>query len=237
MLLAMGLIAVITVAVLVALRAVTTESNLQAQERRTREAFFAAEAGMAEARVVVQALVGTNERYDGVFQKLGEEYNHTGLAGYVTESGLPSSAAKPWYQVIGWTDYKMNRGTTAAGVDPSVSGANLELNGPDGQPIRSYPEPLNVRYRVFVVDDVDSNPDRTVDTNNQVWIVAVGEVSSPNGGQPYRTVIRSLVTNGSEGTGGADSDYGRQNGDSGNSGNYGGATPVLTTPAPPPAGP
>jgi hypothetical protein len=214
LLMAMGLIAMTTVAVLVALRAVTTESNLQAHERRAREAFFAAEAGMAEARVVVQAIVGDNQQYNGVFTELGNQLRTgDGLAGYVTEAGLPSDAAKPWYQVIPWTDYKMTRGTVGAGIDPGVTGVNQELIGPDGVAITDYPAPNNVRYRVFIVDDADGDPSRTADTNNQIWIVSVGEVSSP-GGQPYRTIVRSLVTNenGIGGGGGYGTKLGSNNG-------------------------
>ncbi|QSQ28366.1 hypothetical protein JY651_33885 [Pyxidicoccus parkwayensis] len=222
LLLALGLIAMITVTVMVALRAVTTESNLQAHERRAREAFFAAEAGMAEGRVIVQAIVGDNQQYNGVFEELGNRKDGTGLSGYVTEAGLPSTAAKPWYQVMPWRDYQMTRGT---GVDTGVSGANLEINGPDGVRINDYPEPLNVHYRVFVVDDADADPSRTVDTNNQIWIVSVGEVTTP-GGQPYRTIVRSLVTN-ENGVGGGGG-YGTKLGGGSNGSAYGGTMPTWT---------
>jgi hypothetical protein len=225
LLMAMGLIAMTTVAVLVALRAVTTESNLQAHERRAREAFFAAEAGMAEARVIVQAIVGDNQQYNGVFAELGNQFNGTGLAGYVTEDGLPSDPAKPWFQVIPWTEYRMTRGTVGAGIDPGVAVANQELTGPDGQPITDYPAPNNVRYRVFIVDDADGDVSRTTDTNNQVWIVSVGEVSS-SGGQPYRTIVRSLVTN-ENGVGGGGG-YGTKLGSGSNGSVYTGTMPTWT---------
>ncbi|MCY1016833.1 hypothetical protein [Pyxidicoccus sp. MSG2] len=226
LLMAMGLIAMTTVAVMVALRAVTMESNLQAHERRAREAFFAAEAGMAEARVIVQAIVGDNQQYNGVFTELGNQFNGTGLAGYINEAGLPSgpSPAAQWFQVIPWTEYKMTRGTVGAGIDPGITAANQELYGPDGL-ITNYPEPNNVRYRVFVVDDADGDPSRTTDTNNQVWIVSVGEVSS-NGGQPYRTIVRSLVTN-ENGVGGGGG-YGTKLGGGSNGGVYAGTMPTWT---------
>lgn len=229
LLLSIGLIAMVTVGVLVALRAVTTESNLQAHERRAREAFFAAEAGMAEGRVIVQALAGTSGKYTGVFPTLGDQYNGQGINGYVTEAGLPSDADKRWFQVIPWTNYTMARGTVGAGIDPSVTGVNQELRGPDGQPIADYPAPSNVRYRVFVVDDDDvppsdpSIPPRTDDFNSQVWIVSVGEVST-NGGQPYRTIVRSLITN-EEGVAGGGG-YGTKLGGGSNGSTYGGTMPT-----------
>ncbi|MBU8896347.1 hypothetical protein KRR26_12065 [Corallococcus sp. M34] len=198
MLLALGLVALVTTAVMVSLRAVSAEANLQAHERRAREALFAAEAGMAEGRVVVQSLLGASNNYTGVIEALGNLRTPGGGAdGYVNETadGLPSAPGNEWYQVIGRTDYTMSRGPGAA-IDPGVTTANAELMGPTGVAIEDYPEPLGVHYRVFLVDDADEAPtsNRRVDTNNQVWLVAVGEVDTP-GGMPYRTIIRSLVTN------------------------------------------
>lgn len=226
LLLALGLIAMVTVAVLVTLRAVSTESNLQGHERRAREALFAAEAGMAEARVVVQAALGESTEYDNVFVHMGNENGGgQGLDGFVQEAGLPSTAALPWYEVIPWTDYEMTRGAAGAGIDTGVATANRELIGPDGEPIQDYPEPINVRYRVFIVDDADEPADnRRDDANNHVWLVAVGEVSTEGGGQPYRTIIRSLVGN-KAGTGGGGG-YGTKRG-GGNRGSYGGSMPPL----------
>ena len=227
LLLALGLIAMVTVGVLVALRAVSKESALQAHERRAREAFFAAEAGMAEARVVVQTLADTPEgNYNTAFRALGDAYNGQGFNGFVDETadGLPSDSTTPWFEVVRWTDYRMSRGTVGAGIDPSITVVNQELTGPDGEPITDYPEPLNVRYRVFLVDDVDGNASRTADENSKVWLVSVGEVAT-EGGQPYRTIIRSLITS-KEGIGGGGG-YGRKLGGSGNTGSYGGVMPNL----------
>jgi Tfp pilus assembly protein PilX len=219
LLMAIGLIAMVTAAVLVTLRSVSTESSLQAHERRAREAFFAAEAGMAEARIIVQSTLGEQQEYDNVFAHMGNQNGgNQGLNGYVAEAGLPSSPGTPWYEVIPWTDYRMTRGTLGAGIDPSVNAANQELNGPDGTPIPDYPEPTNVRYRVFIVDDAEEDNDRTNDTNNQAWLVSVGEVSVEGGGQPYRTIIRSLVSN-EAGIGGGGG-YGLKRGGSSNTGVY-----------------
>lgn len=220
LLMAIGLIAMVTAAVLVTLRAVSTESSLQAHERRAREAFFAAEAGMAEARIIVQNALGEQEQYDSVFTHMGNQNGGgQGLNGYVqNDPGLPSNAATPWYEVIPWMDYRMSRGTVGAGIDPSVTAANQELTGPDGRPIQDYPEPTNVRYRVFIVDDAENDNNRMDDTNSQAWLVSVGEVSVEGGGQPYRTIIRSLVSNvaGIGGGGG----YGLKRNGSSNTGVY-----------------
>ncbi|MFP2908800.1 pilus assembly PilX N-terminal domain-containing protein [Pyxidicoccus sp. 3LFB2] len=221
LLMALGLIALVTISVALSLRAVSTESALQGHERRAREALFAAEAGMAEGRMVVQAMLDNVsptiiDKYDGVITALGAPVN---------EPGLPNGGAGgiDWFEVIPRTAYTLARGTANAAINPAVTGNNRELNGPDGVAIADYPEPTNVFFRVFLVDDDDGGtaPARRDDTNNQVWLVSVGEVNSPGGGQPYRTVIRSLVRRGST-PGGLNCTYGtklgcRGNGTSGSS--------------------
>jgi hypothetical protein len=203
MLMAIGIIAFIAAAVVVSLRAVAAESALQGGERRNREAHFAAEAGLAEAREAVRLLLVANtQRYDKVIEALGNLYAPgLGIDGYVnTDPGLPSTDALPWYEVIEPTDYTLQAANAGAAVDLDHSTSNQEMNGSDGR-ILDYPEQRNVRYRVFLVDDDDDN-NRKDDSNDRVWLVSVGEVTTERGTQPQRVIIRSLITSGTIAGGG-----------------------------------
>ncbi len=217
LLLALGLIALVTAGVLVSLRAVSTESTLQAHERRSREALFAAEAGMAEGRSLVLAMLNTPNPNVGV----GRPYTREVLArlAVVNEPGLPDAAAGgiPWRELIPKTDYTLARGTA---IDDTVAQANREITGPDGVALGSYPEAANVSFRVFVVDD-DDDADRDTDDNGRIWLVSVGEVQPAGQGLPYRTIVRSLLEH-RETPGGLSCSYGmklgcRGNGTSGSS--------------------
>ncbi|MFY2564356.1 hypothetical protein ACN469_42605 [Corallococcus terminator] len=199
LLMALGIIAFISAAVVVSLRKVAAESALQAQERRNREAHFAAEAGLAEARVVVRLLLGLGGgvlKFDPVMERLGNAYNGTAFDGFVQgEPGLPSNAAFPWYEVIGWTPYSLAAASSGGAIDSDVATANQEMNGPDG-PIFDYPTQERLFYRVFLVDDNDDTPLRRADSNNRVWLVSVGEVRGRDNTQPQRVIIRALITSG-----------------------------------------
>lgn|SRR5215217_651031 len=197
LLMALGIIAFISAAVVVSLRKVAAESALQAQERRNREAHFAAEAGLAEARETVRLLLGGNRSFGPVFLALGNAYNNTGLNGYVQgEAGLPSTAAVPWYEVIGWTPYSLAAASSGTAIDSDIAAANQEMNGPDGARIFDYPTQERLFYRVFLVDDNESDGNRSADVNNRVWLVAVGEVRGRDNTQPQRVIIRALITSG-----------------------------------------
>jgi hypothetical protein len=91
-----------------------------------------------------------------------------------------------------------------SGIDDLVSGTNKEMNGPSGIRFADYPTQRNVTYRVFLRDDFDEAPptaqNQTVDSNGQVWLVAIGQVSQANG-TPLQSVVTALVTNGSAGGG------------------------------------
>ncbi|MBZ4415265.1 hypothetical protein [Myxococcus sp. RHSTA-1-4] len=203
LLMAIGIIAFIAAAVVVSLRAVASESALQGSERRNREAQFAAEAGLAEAREVVRLMLVSagGRNYGPIMQQLGDLRSPgSGVNGFVTETGLPSDNAVPWYEVIPWTSYTLQAASAGAAVDLDHNTNNQETYGSDG-PILDYPDQLNVRYRVFLVDDDDSN-DRKADSNNRVWLVSVGEVTGQQGTQPQRAIIRSLITSGTGAGGG-----------------------------------
>ncbi|WP_426757107.1 hypothetical protein [Myxococcus sp. Y35] len=209
LLLALGLIALVTAGVLVSLRAVSTESALQAHERRSREALFAAEAGMAEGRAVVLALL--NNPVAGATGNYSQEV--LGRLQVVNEPGLPDVAAGgvPWRELIPQTPYTLARGTA---IDDTVTAPSLELNDAEGVAIGTYPEAANVSFRVFVVED-DDDADRNTDLNNRIWLVSVGEVQPAGAGLPYRTIIRSLVEHGST-PGGLSCSYGTKMGCRGN---------------------
>ncbi|MFP2958627.1 hypothetical protein ACLEPN_12450 [Myxococcus sp. 1LA] len=189
LLLALGLIALVTAGVLVSLRAVQAESTLQAHERRSREALFAAEAGMAEGRAVVLAML--NNPVSG-----GNAGSYTAdvLARLETviEPGMPDVATGgvPWRELIPRTPYTLARGTA---IDDTVTAPSREISDVKGVPIRAYPEARSVSFRVFVVDDDEPDADRNADTNGRVWLVSVGEVQPAGSGLPYRTIVRSLL--------------------------------------------
>ncbi|MBZ4397769.1 hypothetical protein OWM54_15320 [Myxococcus sp. MISCRS1] len=202
LLMAIGIIAFIAAAVVVSLRKVAAESALQAQERRKREAHFAAEAGLAEARELTRVLREEgNTNFNKVIEKLSKQYNGQAPAnGYVQgEPGLPSGPPNgnvfPWYEAIPWTPYTLAAASSGTAVDSDVTTAFLEMNGAAGRRILDFPAQERVLYRVFLVDDNDTD-DRTVDSNNRVWLVSVGEVRGRDGTQPQRVIIRALITSG-----------------------------------------
>ncbi|MCP3058573.1 hypothetical protein LXT21_07300 [Myxococcus sp. K38C18041901] len=203
MLMAIGIIAFIAAAVVVSLRKVAAESALQAQERRKREAHFAAEAGLAEARELTRVLRRAEQTtFDGIMDALSNQYNGQSRAnGYVQgEPGLPSGPPNgnvfPWYEVIPWTPYTLAAASSGTAVDSDITTAFLEMNGADGRRILDFPAQERVLYRVFLVDDNDDANDRTADVNNRVWLVSVGEVRGRDGTQPQRVIIRALITSG-----------------------------------------
>ncbi len=196
LIMAIALIALITAATLISLRAVATESALQAHERRGREAFFAAQAGLAEARDWVRQRLGPSTNFN--------EFLNCAVfpAGPTFEPGFPSDANTPWFEVIPRTRYTLTTTGDGTGVDPTFAGANREMNGPDGVRIADFPLADNVEYRVFLVDDDDGDNIRggctpaaiAPDQNRRVWLVAVGEVAGPAGTQPHRSIVRALIT-------------------------------------------
>ncbi len=201
LLMAIALIAAITAATLISLRAVAAESALQAHERRSREAFFAAQAGMAEARAWVRTQLGGNSHFSEFLNPSpGKPFQmYVNGPGWPTpEPGLPSDANVPWFEVIPRTAYTYSTTALGTGVDPGVGGANREMNGPDGVRIADFPMADNVTYRAFLVDDNDGTARMgtatDIDANGRVWLVSVGEVAGPPGTQPHRSIIRALIT-------------------------------------------
>ncbi|WP_194869034.1 MULTISPECIES: hypothetical protein [Myxococcus] len=201
LLMAIGIIAFIAAAVVVSLRKVAAESALQAQERRKREAHFAAEAGLAEARELSRMLLGGQRSFTEVMKSLGNQYNGQGTAGYVQgepglPSGMPNGNVFPWYEAIPWTPYTLAAASSGTAVDSDITTAFQEMNGADGRRILDFPSQERVLYRVFLVDDNDGDDRRDQDDNSRVWLVSVGEVRGRDGTQPQRVIIRALITSG-----------------------------------------
>lgn len=181
LLVALGVVAVVTLAVMLSYRVVGREADTQGESRRHKEAFFAAEAGLAEGREAMRLRIGTTETYN---------LNNTisGLMGTaVNEAGLGNNT-RPWYEVLpaggdGWNYLRL---TPAA-----MTAEELSANG--GVPYAEYPTQSNVRYRVFLRDDAD-DADGNRDFNGQVWLISVGEVLTTEG-RPTRAVVQALITN------------------------------------------
>ncbi|MBN8228014.1 hypothetical protein JYK02_10895 [Corallococcus macrosporus] len=176
----MGITLALTVTVALTVSAVTREATIQGDLRRQKEAFFAAEAGLAEGRETMRLLLGDSETYNTALAALGPPVSEPGLG----------SATQPWYEVLpapassdGWNTYPLTL------EDLSVA----ERSSATGELYADYPRQANVRYRVFVHDDAD-DADFTEDTNRRVWLVAVGEVLGSSG-RPTRSVVQALITN------------------------------------------
>ncbi|MHA7628101.1 hypothetical protein [Corallococcus sp. M7] len=178
LLLALGVVAVVTMAVMLSLNVVGREADTQADTRRQKQAFFAAEAGLAEGREAVRLLLSTSTGPMALGTTLGTSR--------VTLPGMGSDAY-PWYELLpgtgadGWNDYLITTDT--------LDGSEIRAD------ITDYPEQRNVRYRVFVRDDDDDDSASFgTDYNKQLWVIAVGEVTTPHG-RPTRAVVQALVAN------------------------------------------
>ncbi|QSQ11594.1 pilus assembly PilX family protein [Myxococcus landrumensis] len=185
LLVALGVVIVVTMAVMLSYRVVGREADTQADTRRQKEAFFAAEAGLAEGREAVRRRApgeGTQPYSDLL----------TGLhasGAEVTEEGL-KNANPPWMELLPsdapgdpWNYLRL---------DPGQFSTAEKTNG-DGVPYLDYPEQRNVRYRVFIRDDLDDD-DPQSDSNAALWVAAIGEVMNSEG-RPTRSIVQALIRN------------------------------------------
>ncbi len=183
LLVAMGLVTLVTMTVLLSLNVVSDEADIQGDSRRQKEAFFAAEAALAEGREAVRLRLGDRQTYGFVLTSLGPAVNEPGLG----------DAMPAWYEVlpvpptppdtVGWNYLRL----TPEDMPPS------ELANATGEAYADYPAQSNVRYRAFIRDDADDNSS-TIDSNGQVWLIGVGEVLNPEG-RPTRAIVQALITN------------------------------------------
>lgn len=215
LLIALAVISVVTAATLVSLRVVSQESELQGRERHSREAFFAAEAGLAEGREMLTLLMSKHSssgdvtsayqdkasNFTDVMFKLGTLMASKpgfNTRGEVDEANFPGTGHS-WYEVLPYTPYTLlpATGGTSGAVDPTVSLAGKELRDINNKPYLSFPEQRNVSYRVFVHDDEDEGAfvtnDPRIDNNHAVWVVSVGEVRGTGEVVLARSVVRALV--------------------------------------------
>ncbi|MCP3163286.1 hypothetical protein [Myxococcus qinghaiensis] len=183
LLVALGVVVVVTMAVMLSYRVVGREADTQADARRQKEAFFAAEAGLAEGREAMRLRSSPVElTYLQAFSAL------TAANATVTELGL-AGANPAWMELLPATPGDpWNYLRLAPTYLPAAEKASAS-----GDPYVDYPEQNNVRYRVFVRDDVDDN-DPTTDANGRVWVAAVGEVLSRDG-RPTRAIVQALIIN------------------------------------------
>jgi len=191
LLLSLGVVTFLTLGAITTLNLITAQSDPAGQDRRAKEAFFAAEAGLAEAREWLRlqtAAIPSPQPTNAILAALAP----------ATDVG---GSTDPWYQIpLGntpgaWVAYTLSREPDANGaqaLDTGVTTAGLELTASDGTPYRAYPDASRVTYRVFLRDDDDGDGDPTVDSNGTVWLVAVGQVQVGTG-VPVQAVVRALV--------------------------------------------
>ncbi|MGZ6140802.1 MAG: PilX N-terminal domain-containing pilus assembly protein [Myxococcaceae bacterium] len=191
LLLALGVMTFLTLGAITTVNLITAQTDPAGQDRRAKEAFFAAEAGLAEAREWLRlqtAAIPSPQPTNAILAELAP----------ATDLGGPTD---PWYQVplgntpASWVGYRLSQSPDATGaqaIDPSVTTAGLELTGADGTQYQAYPDTSRLVYRVFLRDDDDGDGDPTVDSNGTVWLVAVGQVQVGLG-VPVQSVVRVLV--------------------------------------------
>jgi hypothetical protein len=192
LLLSLGVVTFLTLGALTTVNLITAQTDPAGQDRRAKEAFFAAEAGLAEAREWLRlqtAAIPSPQPTNAI------------LAGLGAASDIGDPETDPWFQVplmadpSAWVPYTMSRITDSTGamaIDPTLTTPGLELVAPDGTPYAAYPDASRVRYRVFLRDDDDGDGDPTTDSNGTVWLIAVGQVQVGMG-VPVQAVVRSLV--------------------------------------------
>ena len=192
LLLSLGVVTFLTLGAITTLNLITAQSDPAGQDRRAKEAFFAAEAGLAEAREWLRlqtAAIPSPQPTNTIL----------GMLTSATDLGDPTN--DPWFQVpLGntpgaWVSYALTRvpdSNGAQAMDPSVTTAGVELTAWDGTPYQTYPDASRVTYRVFLRDDDDGDGNMSVDSNGQVWLVAVGQVQVGLG-VPVQAVVRALV--------------------------------------------
>ncbi|HVP59494.1 MAG TPA: hypothetical protein VMT11_02955 [Myxococcaceae bacterium] len=191
LLLSLGVVTFLTLGAITTLNLINAQSDPAGQDRRAKEAFFAAEAGLAEAREWLRlqtAAIPSPQPTNAILAELAPAADVGG-------------GTDPWYQVpLGttpgaWVPYRLSTAPDATGaqaIDPAVSTAGLEMVGGDGTAYLSYPDASRVVYRVFLRDDNDGDGDQTVDSNGTVWLIAVGQVQVGLG-VPVQAVVRELV--------------------------------------------
>jgi len=183
----LGLIGMLTAGAAYTLTTVGREASLQAQLRKSNEAFFAAEAGLSEGR----------ERVRLITERMGNLSTYTPImADLPLATGVAVAAGDVWYELLPSTPYTLQTTSevAAGALDTGVNVADRENKDQASVKFEAWPGAKDISYRVFLRDDVDESPrDGTMDANAAVWLISVGEAAVP-GGNPIRQVVQALVS-------------------------------------------
>lgn len=184
MVIVMGLLVVMTLGAAASLTMLSRESSLQGQSRREAEAFFAAEAGLAEGRERLRLLADATANFQ----------TYTPVMALLPQVAGIGANGETWFEVLPNTPYTLTSTGTDLAVDPASTTPGRELRDASGVRFSDYPTQAQVRYRVFLRDDRDeTTPDALADANGQVWVVSIGEVDVGQG-QPVRRVTQALIS-------------------------------------------
>lgn len=199
MLAAIGFLAVLGVVVAISMHMLESESAIQSQQLRERIAFYAAEAGLAEARSMIRAMWHPTDGFARVFAELtfenaidaeellnkpdqGDPYHMGGACNDTLGSGTPVVACL--YRLSPRQQYSLRLDDKK-----SVDGLKDKNNA-----FAAYPVHDNVSFETFIYDDADQDNNFAQDSNRQFWVVSVGEVNNGNNKRPTRVTLRALVT-------------------------------------------
>lgn len=188
---AIGFLAILGLVVAISMRMLEAESEIQAQQQKERIAFYAAEAGLAEARAMIRAMWNPTDGFARVFAELtnesaaaalnvgdSDEFNMGGACN--TPTGAPTVPCL--YKLSPQQNYFLRNDATKSFDDIDAA---LEPY---------YPEQNNVTFQTFIYDDADGDNTFVQDANRQFWVVSVGEVAGRSNERPTRVVLRALVT-------------------------------------------
>ena len=198
MLAAIGFLAVLGVVVAISMHMLESESAIQSQQLRERIAFYAAEAGLAEARSMIRAMWHPTDGFARVFAELtyesaavgallnptaqDDQYHMGGACNDTLGSGTPVVACL--YRLSPRQQYSLRLDDKK-----SVDGLKDKNNA-----FAAYPVHDNVSFETFIYDDADQDNNFAQDSNRQFWVVSVGEVNNGNNKRPTRVTLRALVT-------------------------------------------
>ena len=197
MLAAIGFLAVLGLVVAISMHMLESESAIQAQQLRERVAFYAAEAGLAEARSMIRAMWHPTDGFARVFAELTYENANA-------ESLLNKEQNDP-YHMGGKCNDTLSGGTPVVACLYRLSPRQNYFLRPDedsdvdgmkelGDNKKLYPVHDNVSFETFIYDDADQDNNFAQDSNRQFWVVSVGEVSNGPNRRPTRVTLRALVT-------------------------------------------
>lgn len=194
-----GFLAVLGIVAAVSYRMVAGENNIQTQLRKERVAFYAAEAGLAEARAMMRMQWVASTGFQQVFSDMtgtspagaalnkdGNEFSqHVGgdCNKIINNRRIPCL-----YPLAPEQKYPLRESMsdTFDGYSDADEEEREKLND-------FFPEQDNVFFQTFFYDD-DDDDDYTSDANRQFWVVSVGEVRGGLLSRPVRVVVRALVT-------------------------------------------